>query len=152
MKSYLLKSMGILFILLLSNCSNDDGSSDSSCILGPCGTIEASKINITINIKELVVLNMVEEFSDVSLEVDGIFVPIDVSGINISSGMFYSCWTIIPSSNITAIRFSLDGIEYELSFNDNLSSNALELIILQSDEDFFIDIYGYEECNDNTTN
>lgn len=153
MKKQIIKLGFILSMILIINCNNhDDRVSDSSCILSPCGAITDSETNITINIDELVnVNNVTEELNNVSLNVDGVDIFIDVSGIDINSGLFYSCWAVIPSNNITSIRFKLDETEYELPFNDSLSANILELAVLQSDDEFFIDIYGYVECDDNPT-
>ena len=149
MKKHFIKLGFIISLVIVVNCNNDDDGTESLCIQSPCGTIDELETNITINIDELVNINNVsEEITNVSLKVDDTNIPIDVSGINIQSGSFYSCWATIPSNNITSLNFTLNETEYELPFEDSLSSNILELVILQSDDEYFIDIYSYVECDD----
>lgn len=119
------------------------------CLAKPCGTIDLSQKNLTINIA---FLTLEQEISNVAIIIDGMNIPIDVSGIDVENFEYSSCWTTIPSNNITSVNFNSNETEYEINVNGSSASNASVLTIAEDFGQFVADLSKYEECNDNPTN
>ncbi len=137
----------VFIILSFPNCSNDDdGTTEESCINPPCGSIEANASNITI------LRDLAEEISIVTFIVDGEEIDIDVTSLDRVNEFSYGCWQTIPSSNVTAVAFTIEDEDFELTLDGNVNSDQLVIVISQATGTTTARLEDYVACNDNPTN
>jgi hypothetical protein len=129
----------LLFSTIISSCGNDDGP---SCLIPPCGTVNANATNLTIRIDNN--LNV----TNAGIVIDENEQTLSLNGLNFGEQKYYTCWQTIPdisSSSMVVFIFELNGETELFALNvTHLTSNEL-VITIGSNND--LSISDYQECS-----
>ena len=134
----------IALLIIISGC--DKESEPKVCLEGPCGSIVADSMNVTIFVEDNV------EITSIGLVIDDQEVPLSLEGLNYSESKFFTCWqtipTIAPSSSVI-LGYEINGEVVIGAFNvTRISSNQIVIEIEGEDAE----ISDFDECDDTPSN
>lgn len=137
-----ISSFLIALALFIGVTGCDKENDPKVCLEGPCGTIVADSMNVTIFINGNV------DITSIGLVIDDEEVPLSLEGWNYSESKFYTCWQTIPTitqNSSVILGYEINGEVVIGAFNvTQISSNQVVIEIEGEDAE----IMNFEECDD----
>ena len=131
----------IMVIQFISSCEDD--SPEPSCIEPPCGTIDNSSYNLTIQ-----TANPSNEVTSALIIIDNVEIILSLDGLNPDESIFYTCWQTIPeitANSTVKFSYELNGEPIFGVLNTTLISENQVVIQIDGDSVILLD---YEVCVD----